>query len=308
MDPSLSTSSSKLNKLKHIFVFLLVLFVLDYSAGLYLNKQHKKLDRGEQGLLNKIFYTAEEDILVFGSSRAKFHYDSLTLERETGKSCYNAGLNGRGFLLSSVLIKQLLKRHKPALIVLDINFLNNTYQDENKKIDILRPYYSEFSEVKDLLDFKTPYEKIKHLSSSYPYNLSIPAIIERKMNKDGEDQKKGSSTLKGTVLKKPSVDESVSEKELDKELLAELVEVADLCLAKNVKLFVCISPALERFNASSIEKVRLGLEEKGVEFHDFSSADTFKSLKIFYDLQHLNDFGTIVYSQKIASLIKRALD
>ena len=308
MDPSLSTSSSKLNRLKHVFIFLLILLVIDYGVGLYLNKEHKKLDRGEQGLLNKIFYTAKEEVLVFGSSRAKFHYDSLVIEKETGKSCYNAGLNGRGFLLSSVLIKQLLQRHKPEVIILDINFLGNVYQDESKKLDLLRPYYSEFSEVKDLLDFKAPYEKIKHLSSSYPYNLTIPAIIERDMDKGGEDQMKGSSKLKGTILKKPLADESVSKKELDKELLAELFEVADICVAKNVKLLVCISPVLERFNASSIQKIRLGLEAKEVEFHDFSSDDMFKSPKIFYDLQHLNDFGSIVYSQKVASLIKGALD
>ena len=307
MDHSLSTSSSRKQKIVYAVLFLALVLLLDLLAGTFLKKLHKKLDRGEFGLINKIINGPEEKVLVFGSSRAKYHYNSKEIESNSKMTCYNAGFNGRGILLSNILIKLLLQKSKPSVIILDINFLDKTYAEEHRKLDIMKPLYSQFNEVKELLDRNNLYEKVRHLSRSYPYNATIPACIERKIDKNKEDQRKGFLSIKGTILKKNEAFDSESNKEMDPELEKMLYEICDVANDKNVKLIVCISPSLSKFNSLSVNRIAENLKNKDVDFFDFSSDETFKNQKMFYDEHHLNEDGALLFSQRIGKIVKESI-
>lgn len=291
--------------MKHFFVIIAITILLDFAAGKVLSGWHQNLDGGEFGTINKLINDPQQEIYIFGSSRAKYHYKSLVIEGVTGQKCYNAGFNGRGILLSTLLIKLLLKEHQPKTIILDINFLSSTFDKEYKRLDILRPYYFKYTEVQELLNEESPLERLKYFSRSYPYNATIPALIEQEIDKEGPDENKGFLELKGSILKSTDVYKQAENKLLDPKLLSSFYTVCDLAKEKGVKLLICISPSLERFSDESIREIKEGLDARKIEFIDFSSIDRFKSKELFFDAQHLNSFGAELFSMKIAELIKQ---
>ncbi|MCM8525964.1 MAG: hypothetical protein NE327_05580 [Lentisphaeraceae bacterium] len=304
MDPSLSTSSSKRKLLKVFVVIAVITLILDFSAGKVLSGFQKGLDRGEFGTINKIIDGEAEDVYIFGSSRAKYHYNSRVIEKVSGMSTYNAGFNGRGILLSSTLIKILLQKKTPKVIILDINFLNKEFEEELSRLDILRPYYFEYPEVQELLNGFSFFEPLKYLSRSYPYNATVPAIIEKEIDKEGPDQNKGFLHLKGSVLKPDGEYEKRTSKDVNNRLMESLLSVCETAKEKGVRLIVCISPSLVRFRESEIAKVQVALGKQGIEFIDFSGIESYQSRKLFYNEDHLNSKGADFFSAKIAELIK----
>ena len=129
-------------------------------------------------------------------------------------------------------------------------------------------------------------------------------LIEKKIDNSGGDKLKGFQKLSGAKLKKPLEEQVESDVLLDQDLLNELYEVSDHCLKAKVKLIVCLSPSLMNYNKYSIKVIKNGLEQEGIHFYDFTSLKFFQSPKLFHDYQHLNSFGAVLYSQKIAQIVK----
>ena len=134
--------------LKSVVLFTIV-FVLDYSFGNLLRYFYFKQ---ESGLQYRTTYSIEKttaDILIFGSSRANHHYYPNVFENRMKQSCYNVGRDGNSVLYHSAVLKGVLKRYSPKIVILDIvygEFRQN--QDSYDRLSSLLPYYS----IVELLD------------------------------------------------------------------------------------------------------------------------------------------------------------
>ena len=74
-----------------IIIIFTIVAIFDYFFGVVMGHVVNNINVGGQGRDNYICNVAEEDILVFGSSRAVHHYNSTILEDSLGMSCYNCG-------------------------------------------------------------------------------------------------------------------------------------------------------------------------------------------------------------------------
>ena len=103
------------------FLVRLVVFLVDFDGpvvqhgGFYFQQK--------SGPDYETIYAMEksrEDLMVFGSSRARNHYHPKAFEEALGMSFYNAGRNGNFILYSNAVAQSVLKRHQPKIVILDI--------------------------------------------------------------------------------------------------------------------------------------------------------------------------------------------
>ena len=158
-------------------IFILLVYSADLLIGnglqiLFNNTMHRETA--------KIRYTldsTDQDILIFGSSRAQQHYIPDTITNYTGMSSYNCGIGGQGIQFSYLQIHETLKRYNPKIIILDIwpNLMNVKIFD--KTINKLLPFIEKDSVFKNTLTQGSCIEKTKMISKIYPYNSTIYNIL-----------------------------------------------------------------------------------------------------------------------------------
>ena len=153
-----------------IIIIFTIVAIFDYFFGVVMGHVVNNINVGGQGRDNYICNVAEEDILVFGSSRAVHHYNSTILEDSLGMSCYNCGEEANGFILSYGRLLMALERHCPKVIIQDITAEFDLHKNDNHKyLGWLKTRYERagVSEIFDAID-KTESYKMK--SQMYRYN------------------------------------------------------------------------------------------------------------------------------------------
>ena len=169
-------SPFKLFLLKLVFLFSIV-FVLDFSLGKLLNYYYFKQERGSQYLTTFAAEQTKADLLVFGSSRANHHYRPDIFEKGLHLSFFNAGRDGNFLFYHYAILKAVLKRYRPKVVILD--FIHGEFsknQDSYDRISSLLPYYRSHPEMRSVIELKSPFEKIKMFSSIYPNNSNLLII------------------------------------------------------------------------------------------------------------------------------------
>ncbi|MDH4202551.1 MAG: hypothetical protein OEV87_06620 [Phycisphaerae bacterium] len=144
-----------MRSLKKIFVkgvlFLLLLFCLDRFIGSVLLKQLYNLEAGQAAQLPKAL-RAQADIVVLGSSRARHHYDPELIEKITGKTVFNAGVDGLYIPYIQGAADLLMSRYKPKLLVIEIDpfyFTETHFKDNLLRVEALAPYIDDSDILKE---------------------------------------------------------------------------------------------------------------------------------------------------------------
>jgi hypothetical protein len=155
----------------------IVVFVIDFSIGKTLRYYYFKETSGLHYRTTYSMEKTEAELLVLGSSRANHHYVPEIFEDELKMSFYNTGRDGSRLLYNYAVFRSILKRYTPKIIILDIGF-DELYSDaeEYARLSPLLPYYKNHPEIRDLIEKRSSFEKIKLLSNIYPFNSSLLAI------------------------------------------------------------------------------------------------------------------------------------
>jgi hypothetical protein len=124
--------------LKNIVLLLLLTVLADRLIGTALEALFYKQHHGDDYITIEVMDSTKADIIVVGSSRASHHYISDTIEKYTGLSVFNGGRDNMGIHYTKATIREMLKRHTPKYIVLDIipyNFINDN-QNNSKYFEV----------------------------------------------------------------------------------------------------------------------------------------------------------------------------
>jgi hypothetical protein len=309
----------KKDPLKYFFfklaVFFLLLFTLDFSIGNILKYFYFKQESGMQYRTTYSIEKTTADILIFGSSRANHHYHPDVFENRLNKSYYNVGRDGNFIFYHSAVLKGILKRYTPKLVILD--FVNGEFKhDQNSydRISSLLPYYERHPEIVSIIELKSRFEKIKLLSSIYPYNSSLFTIAagNTEFNKKRRSDNKGYIPLTKIWNGSIEIDKSYQEYEIDSLKINAYESFIKDCINSKVKLYIICSPYFVKSVNKDYSKA-LGQEiaiRNGIDFFDFEIDTTFiKDNKYFSDIAHLNDYGARVFSNKVIDqIIDRTID
>lgn len=288
-----------------IIIIFTIVAILDYFFGVVMGHVVNNINVGGQGRDNYICNVAEEDILVFGSSRAVHHYNSTILEDSLGMSCYNCGEEANGFILSYGRLLMALERHCPKVIIQDITAEFDLHKNDNHKyLGWLKTRYERVgvSEIFDAID-KTESYKMK--SQMYRYNSKFLQNIFVYLTSVSTDM-----GIKGyRPINEPfdSMKIVKTEKPDDKEIDSLKIEFIHryLELAQNSKIYFVVSPIWYGMDSEEIAPIAQICKERNIPLFDFSNNPKYvHNDEYFKDGTHLNAFGADEFTKDLIKEIK----
>ena len=307
-------------------LFIGLLFILDQILGWSFQNLYFRQKVGQFYQTTYSVERSNQDILVFGSSRAVRHYAPGILSKNLGLSTYNMGRDGQMIPFSAALEELALNRHKPKIIILDINPWELDISPEKfEKLTILLPYYAKHKELLKYIHEISKFEDVKLLSKTYPYNSSIFVLAACTLfpRNQGQDDH-GYVPLSGSIsqanfnqilsmLQDRYAKIKGKENKMDTLARKYLVQFLDLAKKDQIKTYLIISPTISKDyfkwdnqlkQKSEIESI--GKQYANLTYLDYSSDSSFNNHpEKFADQFHLNESGSKEFSQILVQEIKK---
>lgn len=289
--------------LRNILIFVFIIAWVDVLFGLvcqYMN------DHSKGGGIKSRHYVCKEsneDILIFGSSRAKHHYVPVLFEDSLGMSCYNTGEDGNGIIYCYGILKMITDRYTPKLIIYDVSAFD-LYQDDNMKyLDLLKPFYYEHG-IDSIFWKVEPKTRLMMCSSLYRYNTTCFRVLGNYLKEDTQYEK-GYYALNGSMKKEPKT-KGRKIGNLDSLKISYFEKFLQLTNKKNI-LVICIGSPY--YDASVDDGYYLPIKDVcdkyNVSFLDYTELTSVKrNRSLFKDRVHLNNAGARIFTVEIVKEIK----
>jgi len=297
---------------KRLFLLLVIVALIDLAIGETLRHYYFKQKAGPDSKTIYAVCKMEQDVLIFGSSRANHHYVANDIARVLKHSVYNTGRNGNFNLYSAAVMEAVLTRYTPKAVVIDI--VEREFEEKPGSYDYLSsllPFYSEFPEMQGILQMRSKFEKYKLFSRIYPYNSLFPTIaINNIRANDPALDSNGYAPLHNIMKREVETRNNAKEYKIDSLKVKVFEEMVDLCKQKGIAVFVFCSPYYDilKYDDPSLKMVGEICRKRGVPFWDYSRDKEFKAdPNMFDDFQHLNDSSARRYSLRCADSIRRYL-
>jgi hypothetical protein len=294
------------------FRLLLIVAILDFAIGKALRYFYFREKVGREYRATFSIDKTNADILVFGASRAYQHYDPIIIQDSLKMSCYNTGCYGQSILYSYATLKAVLKRYTPKMIILDVEVGDfKVDQDAYDRLSFLLPYYKDHKEMRSVIESRGPFEKLKLVSSIYPFNSNILMIAGgnseyfMKPDKDINGYKPGEGEWKG----REEIDRPRPYALDNYKVNAYRFFIKD-CENKHIKLFIVCSPLFDEFARPdyTISLMQRIAQNHHICFINFVYDRFFTgNNELFKDKIHLNEKGSKIYTTVVMHKIKESL-
>ena len=261
---------------------------------------NEKIEIGGLGRDNYICNKSIDDIVILGSSRAVHHYNPCILEDSLQLSCYNAGEDGNGILLSYARLKMLNERHHPKIVLYDFiaayDFLendNHTYLGWLKNRYNRTGIYNIFKDVDET-------ECIKMFSYLYRYNTRfLQNSIVYLTGISTDSGIKGFRPLEGNMdelkIKYMDSEENIEYDELKLRYLRKMITENQYS-----ELIFVYSPIWYGDNISRYDKFISLCKKYRIPVIDFSNNPKYvHNNDYFVDAKHLNSNGADEFTRDL---------
>lgn len=295
-----------------LLVFLSLMFILDRGFGVAMKYLQDHAKGGYVGHHNYILHQSNEDILIFGSSRAIHHYNPQIIEDSLGMSCYNCGQDGNGIVLFYGWWQLMKGNHQPKVIIYDVNpsFDLLVGEDNSKYLGWLRSEYNHDG-IRQLFDEVDPTERYKMQSMMYRYNSKFLQNIIDYFHPIFQISPNGYLPLYGEMeqMKKKKQTKTTNRTySYDPQKLAYLEQFVLDAKEHDIQLVFAVSPMWYGMDESMLVPIKKLCEKECIPFLDYSNDSTFVMKdKWFKDGLHLNSRGTDKYSSIISKDISNLL-
>lgn len=288
-----------------VVAFLILLVAMDLLFGNILRKAYFSQ---KYGVLSRITYAIEgthAEGLIMGSSRASHHFVTDSLTSINKMPFYNSGKDGQSIFYHYAILKCVLERYTPKVIVLDL--LSDELYEKTESYDRLSellPYCRDHAGLDFVTSLRGPFEQFKMKSQIYPFNSLLISIASgnSSLSKNRFVEQNGYLPLFGEF--KGDLDSPEPEKimKIDPNKLAIYHSFIKECQSHNIKLYITISPYLKLLPENSSTKMIQEIAEKNkIPFYNYSNDEHFvQHSNFFWDQGHLNNEGAILFTQLIA--------
>lgn len=287
-------------------VFMALLFIMDFVLGSVMHKLYFSIDnKYSYGILK-----TKADVIIVGSSRAEHHYIPSILSDSLGLSCFNMGSGGQNIYYQYGVVKSLMDRYTPQIILLDIIPIDYCITGEThntEKLAALLPFYRDVSGVREVIELRGPLEKYKLISRSYPYNSQISNIIYSYVRKGDNSGLvlAGYIPLKGEMKDYQTISNLQTDYELDPMKALYLNKLKDLCRLKGVKLIMLYSPVFYGKYDESDLLLKDVADKANIDFWSYKTyTPIITDVTLFNDGYHLNNKGAQEYTSLISANLR----
>ena len=305
-----SEKNPYLNVLLKLAILAVLIFVLDFVIGTGAKKLYFKPTEGKFYDETYAFDSTKADILIVGSSKAAHNYISQNIEDSLNLTSYNAGHEGARFLHQYALLKGILNRYHPKIIIWDYYIGFKLDPANYFELSTILPYYENHEEIRPIVDSRSEFEKYKMISKIYPYNSTIVYNANKLLGFYKNPEKDRS--VKGFVpLRSKWKDEiKVSKKDvvpLDSTCISAYKSIIKYCKSNNIQLVMVNSPLYKHFKSTpNYDRVAKEIAaSENIPFLEYSTDTTFmNNQEYFNDPLHLNAEGAKLFTNKLISNIK----
>lgn len=295
--------------LKVLIVVILLVFV-DFMAGYVLDRLYSTSKSGVSYQEYTIINKTNQEVLIFGSSRAAYHYVPSVLAEELKMSVYNSGREGTGIFFHNAVLISTLKRYTPKLIILDLDY-RDIYKGEGgfgtEALKELTPFYGKISEAFDSLIVQNWYDPLLFQSNLFKYNKKFFSVLTGNIIR-GRDNYNGYRPLYGEWSKEIK---KLDEVNLipDSAKINQLEKFIEMAKNKNIQVVLTVSPYYIDMPADLLKPLQEISNIYSVPLLNHINDTRFLSERsLFNDELHLNDKGAKIYSSIIADEIKLVLN
>jgi hypothetical protein len=248
-------SSSSRRLVLRIAYIISALLICDRLIGNALNFLYFRQVSGPFCRLTYILEKSNADIIILGSSRARYHYVPEIFAAGLGLTCYNTGMAGEGLPYSLAAFKAITKRYSPQIMILDVPHLLTRLQSDYAGLSCLLPYYRSHPEIRSIVNLRSTFEGGKLLISRiYPLNSLILTILDHDFpsrKELDEPDYEGYEPLPPKMAL-PSVDDKkdncgrMVRSEPSADYVAMLQEIISTCKEMGIQLILAASPIYSR--------------------------------------------------------------
>ena len=248
----------------------------------------------------------ECECLILGSSRASHHYVSKIIEDSLRIASYNAGRNGHGISYANGVLRAILTRKKPKLVILE--FSDGEFRpDWTEKVGTLKPYFNNYPEILQLAEnILGKEESLKARFGAYRFNSLVFPVLGTFLQ-SSKDKGKGYMPLKGRNDSKIKIRASKGQFTINQKERDVLNDFVGICRKNNIEIIAFCSPIYQDFSYERIELARVCVEYR-IPFYDYSNDKYYiNHPELFWDNAHLNEEGAQFYTKEIISTLKQVI-
>lgn len=298
--------------LSKIALFFVLMVVIDVAYGFMAEWLFAHAKGGDTGRLYYINRVQEEDILVFGSSRAIHHYDPRILEDSLGMSCYNCGKDGNGILTMYPILVNITNRYTPKVIIYEVTASFDLINEHNndKYLSLSRPFYGD-ERVSELFYNIDESSRFKIYSSLYRYNGWLMSMLSDNLHPSNSDIK-GYRPEQGIINYDPGKEKDKfagSTIEYDNLKMEYLQMLIDKCNASGIKLIFAVSPQFMQEDDTVFSPMfELAGHNNIPVLNHYCDTDFVRKKNYFCDRTHLNGNGAEAYSKVVAQEVRDVIE
>lgn len=294
-----------------VCLFAILIGSIDLIFGYTMSAVSLQIDTRATGSDNYICDKAIDDILIFGSSRAKNHYNAQMISDSLGLSCYNCGESGCGIILAYGRLLMLLERHTPHTIICEIapeiDLLTMT--DNHRDLAGLKRHYDRTG-IDSIFWNVDPTERYKMLSGMYRHNSSSWRDLFNYLHKPSYNPEirgffpinREMDSLK-KIIRRPlhHLKEDYVYDSLKIQYLNKFIDKT-----KGINLIFVVSPTWSGQDTIVLDTVRQICKERAIPFLDYSNSPKYKyHNEYFVDDLHLNARGADVFTRDIIHELRK---
>lgn len=289
-----------------IIVFFAIIFVIDIATGKVCEYLQSHAKGGDNGRNNYICNQVDADILVFGSSRAFYHYNPQIITDSLGKSCYNCGRDGNGIILNYAYCQLINQRSHPNMVIYDImpTFDLLEGEDNHKYLKLIKSYYDGegISEVFESVD---PTEKYKMQSLMYRYNSNFIQIVSDFIHPFESHSANGFRPVyrEMDTMKINTKREEKTDFQFDTLKISYIKRMIDL--SNETKFIFVVSPIWYGMDTAQLRPIIDICKSKNIPLVNFSNNQKYvHNNEYFYDGGHMNAKGADEFTRDLIKHIK----
>ena len=294
-----------------LLIVVVAIAVADTVAGGLMSHFYFSIKHGEQARTTYAVDSANQQVVILGSSRASHHYVPEIIEDSLGMKCYNSGKDKQGLFYSLAILKAVCARYHPQGVVLDLTpFSFETKEAALDQLSILLPYYRQHPEIQAIINKRSRWEWLKTKSLLYCYNSMPLQIFFNNISAEREaNSKNGYVPLYNKWNPNSYVAANRGQKNspADSVIVKAFEEIISIAKEQQISLVIVVSPvyAAADINTQTIRAAKEICTRKGVSFLDYSQAVTFiGKTSLFSDQEHLNNTGAVLFSSRLCSDLK----
>ena len=307
MQTSLFMRISNMKKfILKIVVLFAIIVVIDIAFGRVMNYVVNHIEVGGQGRDNYICNQSEDDILIFGSSRAVHHYNAQMIEDSLEMSCYNCGEDGNGIILNYGRLMMIKERKTPRIIICDINPPFDLFKNDNHKyLGWLKARYDR-NGISDIFYSIDRTEKYKMMSQMYRYNskfLQNIFVYFTSVSYDGGIKGYRPVNEEFDPMKVVENNDQNVDYTFDPIKISYIEQFIDL--TKEAKVYFVVSPVWYGMDTNTLKPIKDICEKRNIPLIDYSNSSKYVHNNLYFkDGMHLNAIGADEFSRDIINSIK----